>query len=355
MVMKILYVAGRELEYSRTRIVYQALQSQGFDVVGCFPPDKSFKHYPGLLLKAIRKARGCDIVVVGFYGQIILPLIKLLTWKPILFDMYIATFDTMVHDRGKADEKSWKAHLYKLSDIVACKLSKRLVLETNDHIQDFAKKFNVDENKFRRVFLAVDDKTIYPRPQPVKSSKFLVHFHGEYAPFHGVKFILQAADLLRDQDVQFQIVGKGITYNKDRQLGKDLDLQNVNFIDPVPYQDLANLMARADVCLGIFGDNERMLRVTTNKVIESIAMAKPLITGRNDPVQELLTHGESAYLVERANPRALADAILKLKEDSELREKIAQGGYRVFKENCTLEKLGQGFAEIIREMKKNGH
>ena len=64
--MKILYVAGRELEYSRTRIVYKALQSQGFDVAGCFPPDKSFKHYPGLLLQAIRKSRGCDIWTIRF-------------------------------------------------------------------------------------------------------------------------------------------------------------------------------------------------------------------------------------------------------------------------------------------------
>jgi len=38
-------------------------------------------------------------------------------------------------------------------------------------------------------------------------------------------------------------------------------------------------MAQADVCLGIFGDNDRVLRVTTNKVIEAIAMARPLITG----------------------------------------------------------------------------
>ncbi len=353
--MKILYVAGRELEYSRTRIVYKALQSQGFEVAGCFPPGKSFKHYPGLLLQAIRKARGCDIVLVGFYGQIILPLIKLFIWKPILFDMYIATFDTMVHDRGQAEEGSWKARLFKLSDVIACKLSRRLVLEANDHIRDFAKKFGVEAKKFRRVFLAVDDKIIHPRPQAEKNNKFLVHFHGEYAPFHGVKFILQAADLLKDEEVQFQIVGKGITYEKDRQLARDLDLQNVNFINPVPYEDLANLMARADVCLGIFGENERMLRVTTNKVIESIAMAKPLITGRNDPVQELLTHRESAYLIERANPRALADAIIELKENIPLRDKIAQGGYEVFKENCTLEKLGQGFAEIIREMDKNGH
>ena len=352
--MRILYVAGREESYSRTRIVYKALQAQGYDVVGCFPPDKSFKHYPGLLWRAARLARSCDLVVVGFYGQIILPWIKLLTWKPILFDMYIATYDTMVFDRSAARDGSLKARFYKMSDILSCRLSGRLVLETNDHIRDFAQKFHVDENKFRRIFLAVDNEVIAPRPVERDDDAFLVHFHGEYAPFHGVKYILQAAHLLRDEPVRFRIIGKGITYTADRKLARELGLTNVQFIDPVPYETLADYMARADVCLGIFGDNERMLRVLTNKVIEAIGMAKPLITGRNRPVQELLTHEESVYLVERGNARALADGILALMRDDALREKIARGGYRAFRQHCTLDKLGQGFSEIIEEMTEHG-
>lgn len=352
--MKILYVAGREESYSRTRIVFNALKSQGFDVVGCFPPDKSFKHYPGLLWRAARLARRCDVVVVGFYGQIILPFIKLLTWKPILFDMYIATFDTMVNDRSAASAKSLKAIFYKWSDILSCKLSKKLVLETDDHIRDFSKKFKVKEEKFRRIFLAVDDRAIYPRHVEKDTDKFLVHFHGEYAPFHGVKYILQAANIVRDEDVHFQIIGKGITYERDMKLARELDLHNITFIDFVPYDTLADYMAKADVCLGIFGDNDRMLRVLTNKVIESIGMAKPLITGRNAPVQELLKHDESAYLIERANPQVLADAILELKNDKAKRDKIAQGGYNVFQQHCTMDKLGQGFAEILKDMNSHG-
>ena len=353
--MKILYVAGRELEYSRTRIVKEALELQGFDVIGCFPPNKSISHYPKLIWEAVRKSHGCDLIVVGFYGQLILPFVKWLTWKPILFDMYIATYDTMVYDRGAARRTSLRAWLYKMSDILACRLADRLVLETEDHIHHFSKKFQVDPNKFKRIFLAADNRVLYPRPQQKQTDKFLVHFHGEYAPFHGVKYILQAAHLLRDEEVEFQIIGKGITYERDRKLAEDLNLRNVRFIEYVPYEELAEYMARADVCLGIFGDNERMLRVLTNKVIESIAMARPLITGRNQPVQELLTHGESAWLVERANPEALAEAILTLKSDPTLRRKIAEGGHRVFRRNCTIEKLGQDFAQLIREMTRDGN
>ncbi len=348
-------MAGREVGYSRTHVVFKALRAQGFEVVGCFPPDRSFKHYPKLIWRAAHLAKDCEIVIVGFYGQIILPFIKLLTRKPILFDMYIATYDTMVYDRGKAKPKSLKAGIYGLSDQIAAWLSKRVVLETDSHIQYFCKKFHARRDKFERVFLAVDDQLIYPRNGAKDTDKFLVHFHGEYAPFHGIQYILQAAHLLQDEPIQFQIIGRGITYEQDRKLAQELQLKNVHFLDPVPYEELANYIARADVCLGIFGHNERTLVVTTNKVVESIAMRKPLITGRNEPVQELLTHGKSVFLVERANPQALADAIMTLKEDNALRSQLASEGYKVFQRHCTIEVLGRGFAKIIREMQIHGN
>ncbi len=349
--MKILYVAGREAEYSRTRIVLKALRRQGFTVVGCFPPDRSFRRYPRLILRAARLAPSCDLILVGFYGQIILPFIRLLTGKPILFDMYIATYHTMVHDRGLAREGSLKARLYKAVDRLSCLLSKSVVLESDDHIQECVRLLGVPAEKFRRIFLAVDDEVITPRPAKQRRSDFLVHFHGEFAPFHGVNVILKAADLLRNEPVRFQIVGRGLTYEADRELARRLDLQNVTFIDPVPYERLADLMAEADLCLGIFGDNPRTLRVVTNKVIETIAMGKPLISCRNQPVQELLTHGKSAYLIERGDPRALADAILRLKEDESLRKALAAGGREVFLRHCTLQVLGQEFKQIIEELK----
>jgi len=350
---RILFVAGRERTYSRTHIVLKALRSQGYEVVECFPPDRSFRHYPRLVWRAARLARRCDLVLVGFYGQILLPLVRLVSRKPILFDMYITTLDTMVYDRAVASPNSWRARLYGLSDWLSYLLSTRVVLETQSHIDWFCRTFKVDPARFRRIFLAVDDEVIQPRSMPRVTDKFLVHFHGEYAPFHGVKYILQAAHLLRDQAVEFQIIGRGITYEADRKLAAELNLTNVRFYDTVPYARLAEMMAQADVCLGIFGDNDRVLRVTTNKVVEAIAMARPLITACNEPVRELLTHGESVYLVPRAEPRALAEAILHLRDHPELRGRLAESGHRVFRQHCTLTRIGADFSKLIEEMDAN--
>jgi glycosyltransferase involved in cell wall biosynthesis len=78
-------------------------------------------------------------------------------------------------------------------------------------------------------------------------------------------------------------------------------------------------------------------------------MGKPLITRRNAPVQELLKHEESAYFVEPADPRALADAILHLKRDPGLRERIAHNGHQRFLQYGTVEKLGEGLERILKE------
>lgn len=352
--MKILYVAGREEAYSRTRIVLAALRNNGYEVVTCLPPDKSFRHYPGLLLKTLLNAPHCEAVVVGFYGQLLTPLVRLLTWKPILFDMYITTYDTMVFDREKAKPGSLKARIYGLSDWLSYKAAKLSILDSHHVIAHFGRTIHTETSKFRRLFLAVDDSVIRPGPQRPADGQFLVHFHGEYIPFHGVRHILKAAKLLEGQGIQFQIVGKGITYAEDMQLAQELGLPHVTFLDPVPYAGLAQLMARADVCLGIFGDNARAQLVLTNKVIEAIGVGKPLITSRNAPVQELLKHEESVYLVNPADPQALAGAILRLKNDEALRTRIATNGHAVFQACCSTEKFGQRFTAIVQEVMGRG-
>ncbi len=314
------------------------------------PPNKSFKNYPKILWEFLRKKRGCDLVVVGFYGQLLLSIVWLLTRKPILFDVYISTFGTMVDDRDKARPTSFLAKLFWLSDVISMTLADRIIIESQHHIREYARMFRVPEEKFRHVFLATDPDVMRPKSVSQTNGKFLVHFHGEYAPFHGVRYILQAAHQLRNENIQFQIIGKGITYQEDMQLAKVLNLDNCNFIEWVKYEELPDYMSQADCCLGFFGDNPRTKRVFTNKVIEAIAVGKPLISTKNQPIQELLKDGESAVLVERANPNAIAEAILKLRDDKALRERIARQGHELFLQNCTLAVFSTKIKSIIEEM-----
>jgi glycosyltransferase involved in cell wall biosynthesis len=350
MALRICYIAGREATYSRTRIMLKAMDQAGFKVVSCLPSDKRFRHYPRLIWKFIRESKKCDLILVGFYGQLLFPAVRLLTKKPILLDLYVSTFDTMVHDRGTAKPKSLLAWLYRFVDRFSMRLSDRIILETRNHIRNYAGRFKIPEEKFEHLFLASDESVVKPKKDRSRKKQFLVHFHGEYAPFHGVEYIIRAADLLRKEPIRFQLIGKGITYQKNRALAESLTLENITFIEQVPYENLADMMAKADCCLGVFGNNARNPRILTNKVVETLAAGKPLISQRNLPVQELVRDGESGLLVERGNPSQIAQAILKLKKSSRLRKQLGEKGHAVFLKHCTLKVFSDQLKKIVEEM-----
>ena len=347
---KICYIAGREESYTRTRIVLHALRTASYEVVSCLPADKSFRHYPKLILQFLFKKRGCDLIVVGFYGQLLMPFVWLLTHKPILYDMYVSTYEVMVLDRGKASTHSPKAWAYYLVDKLSMWMADKIIFETNHHIMRRAKMFGISPKKFERVFLAADDSVLRPRSDQKTNGRFFVHFHGEFAPFHGVRYIIQAAKMLENESVFFQIIGRGQTYEEDRRLAEDLNIKTITFIDRVPYAELADYMSRAEICLGIFGNNLRAMGELTNKAIEALAVGRSLISARNAPVQELLQDGESVLLVDTGNPEAIAQAIRLLKSDEKLRQRIAANGHRIYLEHCSLPVFSKRFCQIIEGM-----
>lgn len=353
--VKVCYLAGREATYSRTHNVLVALERAGFEVATCFPPDKSPRHYPGLLLQLVRKQRGCDLVLVGFYGQLLLPFVRLLARKPVLFDVYASTYSALVEDRKRATAGSLFGRLCWLVDYVALRWAHHVIVDTYENMRRYREASRTPAEHFTRIFLCSDDAALRPCEAQLSSGsvpreRFRVHFHGEYAPFHGVDVIIRAAKGLEAAGVEFQIIGKGITHERDRKLAGELGVRNIEFIDRVPYASLGDYMCRADVCLGIFGDNPRAGRELTNKVVEAIAVGRAVITRRSAAVEELLSDGESALLIEPGDPQALMDAILRLKDDPELRQRLGRNAQRVFRENCTQAVFSAALKRTIEQL-----
>jgi len=158
--------------------------------------------------------------------------------------------------------------------------------------------------------------------------------------------------LLQNQkDVLFKLIGSGRTFNLVKNLSERLRLKNVSFLTKwTPYQQLPNHIAKADLCLGIFGDTPKAKRVIPNKAFEALAMGKPLITGDSPATREALINMEDCILCEMANPKAIAESILVLKEDEKLRKKIAKNGYKLFRERFTPRVIGRELKGYLNEV-----
>jgi len=184
---------------------------------------------------------------------------------------------------------------------------------------------------------------------------FVVEFHGNYIPLQGIQYIIRAAHIIQKggfNDLQFKIIGKGQTYKSVKSLSDKLNLSNVIFIERIPIEKIVKYIKNADICLGIFGDTDKTLRVIPNKVYEAIAMKKPVISADTPAIRELFRGGENILLCQRANPEDLAEKILLLKEDAALRARIAEGGYKLYKEKATPKIIGKELANILKDVCK---
>jgi len=340
---------------SRNRVIIKGLEKNGIKVFECHDNSPILLRYLRLLLKYLRLPKH-DIIIVGSNGQRCVPLAWLLAKifrKKIIFDPFISLYDTMVFDRKKVDKKSLKANYYYYLDKWSCALADNIIIDTWEHLRYFHKEFNIPKSKIRVVRIGTDDSVFFPRKTNRKESEFTIYFYGTFIPLQGIQYIIKAAKILeKERDIVFRIIGNGQTYNKNLNLSKKLEVGNVIFFGLMSYEELSEHLAKADICLGIFGDTNKAKRVIPNKVYDALAMGKPLITGDSLAVREVLTDRENVLLCHMANPESLAEAILLLKNNEGLRNKIAENGYRLFKERFTPNEIGKNVIKIIKGIKK---
>jgi glycosyltransferase involved in cell wall biosynthesis len=254
-------------------------------------------------------------------------------------------------DRKDTTAGSWRARYLHALDKVSTSLADIVVMDTDEHVEYYCRAVGARKSKLRRILIGADTDLFYPRPQRENRTGFLVAFVGTFIPLQGVEYIIEAAHSLeRYQNIEFQLIGSGQTYLQARKLAHDLKVKNVTFVGPVAPEQVPERLADADVCLGIFGNTDKALRVIPNKVYEAMAMGKPIITGDTPAAGSLLTHRHHAFLVPVADAKAIADAVVELMENRPLRERLSQNGRQIFLAVATPEILGLKMASLCHEL-----
>jgi glycosyltransferase involved in cell wall biosynthesis len=288
--------------------------------------------------------------VVGYLGHIdillLYPFAKLKR-KPIVFDAFFSLYDTAISDWGLSQRNSFLARFLLLLDRVACSLATLVLVDTHAQKEFFCRELRLPEGKVRWLYVGADDSVFVPVQGPSDPKPFRVLYIGNYVPLHGVPVIVGAARLLALENIEFWFIG-GDSNQNDATL-RLLDSKQVKCFGWMPPEELQAKVAQVDVCLGIFGTSAKAKRVIPGKAFLALAMGKPLITGDSPASRALLDDGESAILCEPGNPRALADAILRLKSDPSLKREIGSAGNRLFQTHCTPKVLGSLFSSFIRE------
>ncbi len=374
--MKVCYFGTYERNYSRNRTIINGLKHNNVIVYECHEDiwrnnehktnfsllgkvkflAKSSLSYLKLLSKYLFVPEH-DAIIVGYPGQIDMFVAKIaaaIRRKPLVFDAYLSLYDCMVNDRQVVKNKSLTAKGLYFVDKYSCKLADKILLDTNEHIKFFSKEFNVPIKKFCRVWIGANDRIFYPQKNE-KFSKFTVVFHGKFIPLQGVDYIIEAAKELKKEDIDFIIIGAGQSFEKIKKKVSDYKLNNVKFKGFLPITEIAYHLSKCHAGLGIFGNTEKARRVIPNKAYEILAMKVPLITGETKAALEALEHEKDCLFCKMANPKSMAKAILKLKNDLCLRRELSSQGYNKFKKEFSIKPIGQEIKTVIENLILENH
>ena len=191
----------------------------------------------------------------------------------------------------------------------------------------------IDRGKISVVLNGADLSRFYPRPKdPLLverlglKGKFVAGYVGTHGMAHGLETVLRAAQNVgatpEGRDVTFLLLGDGAEKKRLKELAADMALDSVLFIDTVSKEDVPRYWSLLDVSIIHLKKNALFTTVIPSKLFECMAMGIPVLHGVSGELADLVRRLDIGLVVESEHPKALADGLLKLQRDPDLRARL---------------------------------
>jgi glycosyltransferase involved in cell wall biosynthesis len=159
------------------------------------------------------------------------------------------------------------------------------------------------------------------------TDQIVVGFIGSFTRWHGIETLFDAAEIAAPQEhkLRFLFIGDGEFRSALEKRSLDLGLQQtIIFTGLVPHSEAPGYLAACDILVSPhlgFQDGTKFFGSPT-KLFEYMAMGKPIIASRLEQIGEVITDGVNGLSMNPGNAQQLANLILKLARDGELRRRL---------------------------------
>lgn len=181
----------------------------------------------------------------------------------------------------------------------------------------------------------------------IRAGQVTVGFIGSFSYWHGIAVLQEAIHLLlREQgsdgttlpELRFVLVGDGPLSPETREALESYRKRGwVVFTGQLSHEQAPKYLAAADILVSphVPMPDGRPFFGSPTKLFEYMAMGKPIVASNLDQLAKVLTHRETAMLVEPGNARELADAIRLLATHSEMRDYLGNNARKSALSNHT--------------------
>lgn len=350
--MTVCFFGNYQKDYPRNHVIAGGLRKNGINIIECHTRKRGIQKYISLYRKHRTVKRQYDILHVAFSGHTLIWFAKLITRKPVVFDAFVSLYLTNVEDRKTVSQKSFRARYFAFLDWLSCRMADRVLLDTDAQIEYFVRRYGISKEKFVKVYVGAKEDIFFPKMIQRSDNTFIVHWHGYIVPFYSLETILLAANILKDdKDIRFHLVTRfNGKYYEILETAKKLHLDNVEFFPETTYEKISEYINRADLCLGIFGKNQKAGLVIPNKIFEAIACAKPVITSRQKAVEEVFEDQKNILFTNPEDPKDLAEKIRFMKNNPAFAESIGRNAHELFQDRFISKNVVKNLIPFLGRM-----
>ena len=239
--------------------------------------------------------------------------------------------------------------LFRIRKLCA-QLSDKVVANSSSLAYEVKEVFNLD-SEVAVIYNGIDIDDIREKSKEEQSHKWL----GTEAPLilamgylkddqKGFSYLLEALEIVnRAKSARLIIIGNG-KKEKLEELSERLSIRDkTDFFstvsNPFPYMARADIFACSSLYEGL-----------SNVILEALALGKPVIsTDHKHGANEIIENGKNGILVPTRDPQKMADAILKVLEDGELRQSL-EAEAKKRSENFSRDKMISGYEKLFGGM-----
>jgi colanic acid biosynthesis glycosyl transferase WcaI len=239
-------------------------------------------------------------------------LIRFFRRIPLVYDIQDMWPDTL-QATGMINNPRLLKLINRVCDWVYCRVDRIVVLSPG--FKRLLVERNVPEGKIDIIYNWADEKSlVFPvgdlHPNFPSASEFKIVFAGNVGKAQALDAVLDAAKILqnRKSKVCFVILGGGVEVSRLKLYAKNLSLNNLVFLPPVPMSEVGRVLVAADALM-VHLKKDPLFEITIpSKTQAYMAVGKPLLMALNGDAANLVRQSNCGLIAESENSQSIADA-----------------------------------------------
>lgn len=363
------YPAGKIFPGFRNRLLQRSIE-EGIEIVrvGVIPRptrrvSERFLNYVSYALSAILAGLRCtkpDLILGSsppLLGAWAGSVVARLRRVPFIFEVR----DLWPESIEQAGKRLARAFVWMIRRLVIRLYSRsdHIVVVSDPFQRHLEKAYGVQSNKISVIPNGVEFSLVDPAKfdsQAVRehygfSDKTIAAYVGGLGVAHGLMTVIDTAERLRDHaGILFVLVGDGPQRHELEQAVRDRRLPNVLLVGRKTWEEGLGILSAADISLVLLRRLEVFETVIPTKLLEGMAMMRPIVLGVRGEAERILSEAKSGIVVEPEDAGALAAAISYLHGHRDEAQRFGVQGRKYVEERFDRATMAQRMLGLFTKM-----